>query len=150
MFSLTPPSTLIFKARISLKCWIGKEIFANAQPHSSKLININIFQFSSSSLNYAGLFCIFHAKSKGTEGFAISTVSLNIFGRVCRYAFNLHLVGLSLKENICKIKRPANSAVTWQEIPVALQEGEVTADGQTCPRPAHFCCRPVCSQSAES
>lgn len=37
--------------------------------------------------------------------------------------------------------------MTGQAIPVVLQEGEVAAEGQACPGPAHVCCRLPCSWS---
>lgn len=45
--------------------------------------------------------------------------------------------------------RAANSAVTGQEIPTVLQEGEDAAEGQACPGSAHVCCRLPCSWSVE-
>lgn len=82
-------------------------------------------------------------------------VSMNTFARVGRCAFNLHLVGLKLKQNFGKIKELQIQQWLGKKSPwfcrrVKLQqEGEVAAEGQACPGPAHVCCRLPCSWSVE-
>lgn len=76
-------------------------------------------------------------------------VSVNTFATVGRYAFNLHLVGPKLKQNIGKIKELQIQQWLGKKCPWVLQEGEAEAEGQACPGPAHICCRLPCSWSVE-